>query len=62
MKSMRIDDLLQAMILKYGNGQSISIKVIGLQPGENMHEKVLEEGPYSNEVEHFTINEIKNLI
>lgn len=62
MKSMRIDDLLQAMILKYGNGQEISIKIIGLQPGENMHEKVLEEGPYSNEVEHFTIEEILPMI
>jgi UDP-N-acetylglucosamine 4,6-dehydratase/UDP-glucose 4-epimerase len=62
MKSMRIDDLLQAMIQKYSNGQSINIKVIGLQAGENMHEKVLEEGPYSNEVEHFTIEEIKELI
>jgi UDP-N-acetylglucosamine 4,6-dehydratase/UDP-glucose 4-epimerase len=62
MKSMRIDDLLQAMIQKYSNGQHINIKVIGLQPGENMHEKVLEEGPYSNEVEHFSIDEIKNVI
>ena len=62
MKSMRIDDLLEAMIRKYGNGQSIPIKVIGLQPGENMHEKVLEEGPYSNEVEHFTIEEILPMI
>lgn len=62
MKSMRIDDLLEAMIRKYGNGQQISIKVIGLQPGENMHEKVLEEGPYSNEVEHFTIEEILPMI
>jgi UDP-N-acetylglucosamine 4,6-dehydratase/UDP-glucose 4-epimerase len=62
MKSMRIDDLLQAMIQKYSNGQKINVNIIGLQPGENMHEKVLEEGPYSNEVEHFTIEEIKELI
>jgi UDP-N-acetylglucosamine 4,6-dehydratase len=62
MKSMRIDDLLKAMIIKYGNGQDISVKIIGLQPGENMHEKVLEEGPYSNEVEHFTIEEILPMI
>lgn len=62
MKSMRIDDLLNAMIQKYGNGQKIDIKIIGLQPGENMHEKVLEEGPYSNEVEHFTIEEILPMI
>jgi FlaA1/EpsC-like NDP-sugar epimerase len=62
MKSMRIDDLLQAMIQKYSNGQHIPVKIIGLQPGENMHEKVLEQGPYSNEVEYFTIEEIKELI
>lgn len=62
MKSMRIDDLLQAMIQKYSNGQPINIKIIGLQPGENMHEKVLEAGPFSNEVEHFTIEEILPMI
>ena len=62
MKSMSIENLLQAMIEKYGNGQDIKIKVIGLQPGENLHEKVLEQGPYSNEVDQFTIEEIKKLI
>ena len=62
MKSMRIDDLLQAMIQKYSNGQAISVKIIGLQPGENMHERVLEDGPFSNEVEHFTIDEILPMI
>ena len=62
MKSMRIDDLLQAMIQKYSNGQNINVNIIGLQPGENMHEKVLEEGPFSNEVEHFTIEEILPMI
>ena len=44
MKSMRIDNLLEAMVQKYGNGQTIKIKEIGLQPGENLHEKVMEEG------------------
>lgn len=62
MKSMSINNLLQAMIEKYSNGKEISIKTIGLQPGENLHEKVLEEGPYSNEVTEFTIDEIKELI
>ena len=62
MKSMSIENLLQAMIEKYSNGQHIPIRVIGLQPGENMHEKVLEEGPFSNEVEQFSIEEIKKLI
>jgi UDP-N-acetylglucosamine 4,6-dehydratase/UDP-glucose 4-epimerase len=62
MKSMRVDDLLQAMIQKYSNGQNIPVKIIGLQPGENLHERVLEDGPFSNEVEHFTINEILPMI
>ena len=62
MKSMSIKNLLQAMIEKYSNGQSIDVNIIGLQPGENMHEKVLEQGPYSNEVKQFTIEEIKELI
>ena len=62
MKSMSIKNLLQAMIEKYSNGQHISVKSIGLQAGENMHEKVLEQGPYSNEVSQFTIEEIKQLI
>jgi UDP-N-acetylglucosamine 4,6-dehydratase len=62
MKSMRIDDLLQAMIQKYSNDQTINVNVIGLQPGENMHEKVLEDGPFSNEVAHFTVDEILPMI
>ena len=62
MKSMSIENLLQAMIQKYSKGKEIDIKVIGLQPGENLHEKVLDKGPYSNEVDQFTIKEIKELI
>lgn len=62
MKSMSIENLLKAMIKKYGNNQNIEIDEIGLQPGENLHEKVLEKGPYSNEVEQFSIEEIIKLI
>lgn len=62
MKSMSIKNLLQAMIEKYSGGKPISIKTIGLQAGENLHEKVLNDGPYSNEVDQFTIEEIKELI
>lgn len=62
MKSMKIKDLLQAMIEKYSNGKDIPIKIIGLQPGENLHEKVLESGPDSNEAEQFTVEEIKKFI
>lgn len=63
MKSMSIDDLLSAMATKYLlDGAQLDIKRIGLQPGENLHEKVMEEGPYSNEVERFTIDEIIEMI
>ncbi len=61
MKSMRILDLLTAMAKKYGNGK-LHFKKIGLQPGENLHEKMSEVGPYSNEVDQYTIDEIMELI
>jgi FlaA1/EpsC-like NDP-sugar epimerase len=38
------------------------MKVIGLQKGENLHEKVLEDGISSEEAENYTINEIMELI
>lgn len=62
MKAMRIDRLLAAMIQKYSGGKPIEINYIGLQAGENMHEKILEDGQSSNEVEQFTIDEILELI
>ena len=63
MKSMSIENLLKAMAEKYlPDDSELVIKTIGLQPGENFHEKILEVGPASNEVEEFTIEEIKELI
>jgi UDP-N-acetylglucosamine 4,6-dehydratase len=62
MKSIKIADLLNTMISKYSAGQNIPVEVIGLQPGENLHEKVLEEGPLSNEVENFTKEEIWKMV
>lgn len=62
MKSMSVGNLLQAMISKYANGCPISIKVIGLQPGQNKHQKIMEDGQSSNEVEQFTIQEIMEKI
>jgi UDP-N-acetylglucosamine 4,6-dehydratase/5-epimerase len=63
MKSMSIGDLLKAMSEKYlPKNSELKIKVIGLQPGENLHEKILENGKYSSEVEKFTIPEIKEMI
>ena len=62
-EKMKISDMLTAMAQKYlPNNGLLKIKEIGLQPGENLHEKVMEEGPYSNEVERFTIEEIKEMI
>ena len=63
MKAMSIGNLLTAMSKKYlPENKSLQIKSIGLQPGENLHEKILEGGPYSNEVEQFTIEEIMELV
>ena len=62
MKSMKMGDLLEAMIQKYSNGTRPPIKVIGLQQGENKHEKILSDGLSSEDAEKFTIKEIQELI
>ena len=63
MKSMSIGNLLNAMASKYlPEGLDLKAKSIGLQTGENLHERILENGPASNEVQEFTIEEIKELI
>ena len=59
MKSMDIKSLLNAMAKKYlPAGSKLNMKIIGIQQGENLHEKILENGKYSNEVERFTVEEI----
>ena len=63
MKSMSIGDLLEAMSVKYlPTGKQLKTKIIGLQPGENMHERILEGGISSNNAEKFTVEEILRLI
>ena len=62
MKSMRMGDLLDAMILKYGNGKTIKVNKIGLQQGENKHEKIFSDGLSSENADKFSIEEITNLI
>ena len=63
MKSISIGNLLKAMASKYlPAGIDLDVKIIGLQKGENLHEKILENGKASNEVEQYTIEEIKELI
>ncbi len=63
MKSMSISNLLEAMSQKYlPKNKNLQIKYIGLQPGENMHEIITEDGFSSEHAERFTINEIKEII
>lgn len=62
MKSLSIGNLLKAMIQKYSPNKDITIKTIGLQKGENLHEQIQDNGPYSNQVEQYTIDEIMELI
>lgn len=59
MKSIRMGDLLGGMMAKYG---ASDVNVIGLQPGENMHEIIAEGQPDSSQVEHFTHEEIMKMI
>jgi len=50
---------------EYGPLESVcvsKVKEIGLQKGENLHEKILEQGPASNEVEQFTVEELLEMI
>ena len=62
MKSMKMGDLLQAMINKYSKDKDIKPEVIGLGQGENLHEKILADGLSSADAKKFTVNEIMELI
>lgn len=58
MKSMRMGDILEACMQKYGR---VEVEVIGNRGGENIHE-TMDGITYSNQVEKFTIDEIKKII
>jgi FlaA1/EpsC-like NDP-sugar epimerase len=63
MKSMSLGNLLEAMASKYlPEGKKLEIVQVGLSKGENFHERILEGGLASDEVEQFTTEEIKELI
>jgi len=59
MKSIKLGDLLSAMMEKYGY---VPVKTIGLQHGENMHEIISENGINSFDSPRFTNQEILQLI
>ncbi len=61
MKAMSVGNLLTAMNIKYGSGD-FGFKSIGLQAGENLHEKITKDGLSSKDAEQFTIEEIIELI
>jgi len=60
MKAISIANLLEAMQIKYGKAKKITY--IGLQAGENLHEKVMENGLTSEEAEQYSIDEILKMI
>ena len=63
MKSASLGNLLQAMKNKYlPEGLNLSIKNIGLQDGENLHEKISNDSLSSNEVEQYTLKELKEML
>ena len=63
LKAISIDALLMAMLLKY-KPIDIEVKInkIGMQIGENKHERVNETGADSSECEKFTLEEILKII
>jgi len=62
-KSTSIGNLLQAMSNKYlPKGKELKVKKIGLQPNENLHERILDDGLMSNEMERYTIEELERMI
>ena len=63
MKSTSMGNLLDAMSNKYlKDGQELSVKQIGLQTNENLHERIVENGPYTNDIEQYTVEELENMI
>ena len=63
MKSTSMGNLLQAMSNKYlQKGNKLSVNEIGLQPNENLHERITENGLYTNEIEQYTIEEVEEII
>ena len=63
MKAIRMGDLLEAMANKYlPSGYSLRVKEIGLQPGENLHEVIKQDGTNSSQEKKFTVQEIMEVI
>ena len=62
-KSTSMGNLLEAMYNKYSpEGSELKVKEIGLQSSENLHERIVENGQYTNEIEQYTIEELEEMI
>ena len=62
-KSTSIGNLLQAMANKYlPRGKELKVKEIGLQSNENLHERIIDGGLMSNEMEQYTIKELEKMV
>ena len=62
-KSTSMGNLLEAMSNKYlPEGSELLVKEIGLQPNENLHERIVEDGLYTNEIEQYTVKELEEMI
>lgn len=62
MKSIKMGDLLDAMVKKYGGKRAPKIHEIGLQLGENLHEVISDDGKSSADAERYTPEEIAAVI
>jgi UDP-N-acetylglucosamine 4,6-dehydratase/5-epimerase len=59
MKSIRLGDLLEAMMNKYGR---VPVETIGMQIGENLHESITSDGVDSFHSDRYTLEEINEII
>ena len=49
-------------IFKEPTDKVLKVKEIGLQKGENLHERLIMDGPLSSEYERYTVSEIYDMI
>ena len=61
MRAVRIGDLLGAATLKY-RWDPKARTLIGLQPGENLHERLVPGGPSSADARRYTLDELMEIV
>jgi hypothetical protein len=61
MRSTKMKNLLEAMILKYSS-TSIPVTITGLSINENKHEKIAKNSITSEYSKHYNIKELRDII